>query len=93
MGGLTKAKKVVVATMKHQGAKLLFNDAVDTEVLTDYAKIVSKPMDLGKILQWLSTDHYSSPREVCTCFHPFLEGFYRNFRTMPGTTCSHWLLC
>jgi len=64
MGGLAKAKKVVQATMRHPTAKLLFNEAVDTTVLTDYAKIVSRPMDLGKILQWLSTDHYSSPREV-----------------------------
>jgi hypothetical protein len=91
MGGLAKAKKVVQATMKHQGSKLLFNEAVDTDVLKDYAKIVSRPMDLGKILQWLSTDHYNSPREVCSRFHPLLQGHYRNFRTMPHTTCSHRL--
>ena len=64
MGGLAKAKKVVQATMRHQGAKLLFNEAVDTTLLPDYAKIISRPMDLGKILQRLSEDYYSSPKEV-----------------------------
>lgn len=67
MAELLKAKKVVQATMKHQGAKLLFNQPVDPEALglPDYLKVVKTPIDLGTIVQRLTTsNHYTSASQV-----------------------------
>ncbi|KAK9803241.1 hypothetical protein WJX73_008882 [Symbiochloris irregularis] len=49
--GLKAAQKVLAATMKHKGAKLLFNEAVDPQALglPDYHEIVLRPLDLGTI--------------------------------------------
>lgn len=53
---LSKAKRVVTATMKLKMAKLLFNQPVDPEALglPNYFDVVKKPMDLGTVLSRLS---------------------------------------
>ena len=59
--GLASARKVLAATMKHKGAKLLFNEPVDPEALNlpDYHDVVQRPIDLGLILKRLSEGHES----------------------------------
>lgn len=67
MAELQKARRVVEGTMKHQGAKLLFNQPVDPKALglPDYFKVVKRPMDLGTISQRLATGkHYASISQV-----------------------------
>ena len=53
---LSKAKRVVAATMKLKMSKLLFNQPVDPEGLgiPNYLDIVKQPMDLGTIHHRLS---------------------------------------
>lgn len=67
MSELQKARKVVQGTMKHRGAKLLFNQPVDPEALglPDYFKVVKTPMDLGTISQrLLGGEYYSNAAQV-----------------------------
>ena len=66
MAELQKALKVVQTTIKHRGAKLLFNQKVDPVALglNDYFKIVEHPMDLGTVCDRLSAVEYSSPSQV-----------------------------
>ena len=56
MHGLSKARKVVAATMKLRVSKLLFNQPVDPEALgiPNYLDVVKQPMDLGTIYSKLS---------------------------------------
>ena len=53
---LSKARKVVAATMKLKMARLLFNQPVDPEALglPNYYDVVKQPMDLGTILSRLT---------------------------------------
>lgn len=54
-GGLAKAKRVISSVMRTQGAKMLFNEAVDPEALglPDYLEVIANPIDLGTIINRL----------------------------------------
>ena len=77
MAELQKALKVVQTTMKHRGAKLLFNQKVDPVALGlhDYFKIVKHPMDLGTICDRLSAAEYSSPSQVTLLIDEALQSY------------------
>ena len=77
MAELQKALKVVQTTMKHRGAKLLFNQKVDPVALglLDYFKIVKHPMDLGTVCDRLSAAEYSSPSQVTLLIEETLQSW------------------
>ena len=54
---LAAARKVLAATMKHKGAKLLFNEPVDPEALALPDDVVQRPIDLGLIFARLTQGH------------------------------------
>lgn len=67
MAEMKKVKRVIQATMKHKGAKLLFNQPVDPEALglSDYFEVIKHPIDLATILERLNADdYYASASEV-----------------------------
>ena len=74
---LSKAKRVVAATMKLKMAKLLFNQPVDPETLglPNYFEVVKQPMDLGTVLSRLSVGEQENWEK---CEYQTLEQVYRD---------------
>lgn len=74
---LSRAKKVITATMRLKMAKLLFNEPVDPAALglPNYFDVVKEPMDLGTILGRLSA---GEQQEWTECEYQTAEAVYRD---------------
>lgn len=74
---LSRAKKVITATMRLKMAKLLFNEPVDPAALglPNYFDVVKEPMDLGTILGKLSA---GEQQDWTKCEYQTAEAVYRD---------------
>lgn len=74
---LSKARRVVAATMKLKMAKLLFNQPVDPEALglPNYYDVVKQPMDLGTVLGRLTVGEQQDWEK---CEYQRVEQVYRD---------------
>ena len=75
---------------------VIFDRPVDRALLPDYYRVVTKPMDLGKIARKLDAHAYGAPQEFCTAralarvvgLISSLQGSKARAHSTPQKTCT-----